>query len=368
MKTAFLKTTGKLMGWNSPKPNRSQSREFTADRLDGPKPRMPLILLLATTLGVLGSPVVDAGHKISIGVLAFGTVNWELAAIVNEGLDKKYDLDLKVQTLAGPDAGKIGLHAGSLDMIVTDWIWVANQDQQGADFRFIPYSTHAGALMAPAASKIRSVADLSGKKLGIVGGGLDKNWLLLRALAKQKYQLDLDQSVEKVFGAPPLLNQQLVNGKLDALLNYWHYATKLEAQGFKRVMDGEDILKGLGFSQSIPNLGYVFKKSWASANNQGLVAFLEASEQARAMLCQSDEAWKKVLPLTQEKEPKTQSALRKEYCKGVVGRWSDTERQALARIYAILRETGGDNFTGKSPQLPMEIFWPHDFGENESNP
>ena len=80
-------------------------------------------------------------------MLAFGTVNWELEAIQNEGLDKKHGLELDVQKLAGPDAGKIGLQGDGLDVIATDWIWVANQNQNGADYRFIPYSTQAGALM-----------------------------------------------------------------------------------------------------------------------------------------------------------------------------------------------------------------------------
>ena len=295
--------------------------------------------------------------KLTIGVLAFGTVNWELASMRNEGLDRKYGLDLQVQTLASPDAGKIGLHADSLDMIVSDWIWVANQQQTGADYRFIPYSTQAGALMAPADTKIKGIPDLAGKRLGIVGGPLDKNWILLRALAQKQYGLNLDAAVEKVFAAPPLLNQQLGDGKLDALLNFWHYAAKLEAQGFHRVMDGRDIVKRLGFDEPPANLGYVFRRRWGEANKPALEAFLKASAEARQRLCDNAASWEKIAPLTGEQDEKLQASLRREYCSGLVKHWTAADRQTLADIYALLRQTGGDQLTGKAEKLPMEIFW-----------
>ena len=312
-------------------------------------------LLVLFPLSATAAP--PASH-LKIGVLAFGTVNWELEAIHNEGLDKKHGLELDVQKLAGPDAGKIGLQGGSLDVIATDWIWVANQNQNGADYRFIPYSTQAGALMAPQDTAIRSVADLKGKKLGVAGGPLDKNWILLKAYAKKTAGLDLEKDATPVFAAPPLLNQQLAEGKLDALLNFWHYAAKLEAQGYRRVLDGREVLKGLGVEEPTPNLGFVFKQSFGAAHGPALDAFLKASAEARSLLCGKDEAWQKIAPLTQETDPKQQAALRKEYCAGLVKRWTENEKQAVANIYAVLRQTGGEALTGKAEKLPEGIFWP----------
>lgn len=297
--------------------------------------------------------------KLKIGVLAFGTVNWELEALKNEGLDKKYGLNLDVRKLAGPDAGKIGLQGDDLNMIATDWMWVAHQNQTGADYRFIPYSTQAGALMAPPSSTLKKIADLKGKKLGVVGGPLDKNWILLKAYARKEAGLDLAKDAEPVFAAPPLLNQQLTDGKLDALLNFWHYAAKLEAQGFRRVLDGRDVLKGLGVEEPLPNLGFVFKGSWAAAHGPALDAFLKATAEARQKLCGNDDAWNKIAHLTQEQDPKLQTALRKDYCAGLVKSWGEKEQQAIARIYPLLREAGAVGSAGKTETLPMDIFWPY---------
>ncbi len=318
-----------------------------------------LFLAVATLSSLLANAAPPVG-TLKIGVLAFGTVNWELEAIRNEGLDKKYGLVLDVQKLAGPDAGKIGLKADGLDLIATDWIWVASQNQSGADYRFIPYSTQAGALMAPADSAIRTVADLKGKKIGVAGGPLDKNWILLKAYAKKQAGLDLEKASEPVFAAPPLLNQELAAGKLDALLNFWHYAAKLESGGYRRVLDGREVLQGLGVAVPLPNLGFVFKQSWAAANGAALDAFIKASAEARFGLCHDDAAWSKVAPLTLENDPKLQAALRQEYCAGLVQRWGGEEKQSVAKIYAILRETGGAELTGKSDKLPVDIFWPYE--------
>jgi len=278
-------------------------------------------------------------------------------------LDKKYGLDLEVQKLAGPDAGKIGLQGDSLDLIATDWIWAARQNQSGAEYRFIPYSTQAGALMAPKDSALKTVADLKGKKLGVAGGPLDKNWVLLKAYAKKAAGLDLEKEATPVFAAPPLLNQQLAEGKLDALLNFWHYAAKLEIQGYRRVLDGREVLQGLGVSEPVPNLGYVFKQSFGAAHGAALDAFLKASAEARNLLCSHEEAWQKIAPLTQEQDPKQQDALRKEYCAGFVKQWTNTERQAVAKIYTVLRQTGGEELAGKAETLPEGIFWPYSLGK-----
>jgi len=308
---------------------------------------------------ILSVPILAdaAPDNIKIGVLAFGTVNWELEAIRNEGLDKKYGFELDVRLLANPDAGKIGLQANSMDIIATDWIWVSHQYQHGADFKFIPFSTQAGAIMAPATGAIRSLADLRGKRLGVAGGGLDKNWLLLKTYALRNIGLDMEHDTQAVFAAPPLLNQQLQNGKLDALLTFWHFAARQEAQGYRRILDGRDVIRGLGIEVAVPNLGYVFKNSWAIQHKKTLDAFIAASNEARDLLCNSDQAWNKIAPLTQESDESTLKILRRDYCAGIVKQWGTPEKAAIAMIYRLVRETGGETLTGSAKDLPTEIFW-----------
>ncbi|PMZ86179.1 ABC transporter substrate-binding protein, partial [Pseudomonas sp. FW305-42] len=90
-----------------------------------------------------------------------------------------------VTELASPEAGKIALRAGNADIMLSDWLWVSRERALGARLTFYPYSSALGAVMVPAASPIKTLADLKGRKLAVGGGPIDKSWLLLQARMKQ---------------------------------------------------------------------------------------------------------------------------------------------------------------------------------------
>jgi len=288
-----------------------------------------------------------------IGVQATGTVEWELSALQSE---PSADFQLDIHHVANPEAGKIALQSGAVDMIVSDWIWVSRLRATGADFTFYPYSDTSGSLLVPENSAIKTITDLKGKRLGIAGGELDKNWLLLQVLAQQE-QIDLNASVEKTFGAPPLINEQIKQNRVDAVLTYWNFAARLESQGYRQVIDGKGILKGLGITDTVPALGYVFKQSWASKNKQAVNSFLKAGRQAKNRLCTSDAAWQKVIPLTKADDAATQARLRQRYCEGGIEHWGQKEQQAEARIYSMLRKLSNSQLTGQSEIVQPGTFW-----------
>jgi NitT/TauT family transport system substrate-binding protein len=309
-------------------------------------------LFMSLYLVMVGNCFAVEKTTLRIGVQAGGTVEWELSALPTK------NADFIVQTLpvATAEAGKVALQSGAVDMIVSDWIWVSNLRSQGTDFTFYPYSSTAGALVVPENSPIHSVKDLNGKRLGIAGGELDKNWLLLQALA-QKDALDLNKTVEKTFGAPPLITEQLKQNRVDAALTYWHFAAKLEASGYRQIIDGKGILKGLGITENVPSLGYVFKQSWASSHRPAVNAFFKASSDAKKRLCTDDAAWQKVIPLTKTDDVATQKLLRQRYCEGSVEQWGEKQQQAAARIYGLLKTLSNNQLTGKSETLQAGTFW-----------
>ncbi len=306
-------------------------------------------------LCLLASCNSQAAEKtvIRIGVQAFGTVDWELAAVQD---NQPAGFELDIRHLANAEAGKIALQSGAVDMIVSDWIWVSRLRATGADFTFYPYSTTSGALVVADNSPIRSLKDLKGKRLGIAGGELDKNWLLLQALAGQE-QLNLNASVEKVYGAPPLINEQIKQNRVDAALTYWHFAAKLEAQGYRQIVDGKGILKGLGIQEDVPSLGYVFKQSWANDHKQTLNNFFNAGKRAKNQLCTDDRSWQKIIPLTKAEDAPTLSKLRQRYCEGGIEHWGLAEQLAAARIYTLLRTVSNSQLTGQSENLQPGTFW-----------
>ncbi len=317
------------------------------------------LLLWGLLLFAGGLPALShsAPRTLTVGALAYGTVNWELTVIEREGFDRRHGFKMTLRKLASPQAGKIALQSKAADLIVTDWIWVAQQRSKGEDFTSVPYSLTHGALVVPPQSNISSVKDLAGKRIGIAGGALDKNWLLLQALARKQYNLDLARTAEPVYGAPPLLNQQLLQGRLDAVLNYWHYATRLEAQGYRQLLNGRDILKGLDLTPPVPTLGYVFRERWAQGNQDMLNAFIRAAYQAKDAICSGDRVWAYVAPLTGSKDTRLQNLLRQRYCEGRLRSWGQDEMKTAKKLYRILRELGGEKLTGPSPELPRGTFW-----------
>jgi NitT/TauT family transport system substrate-binding protein len=293
---------------------------------------------------------------IRIGVQAQGTLEWELQALQDDSQMKRADFQLEIQHLANAEAGKIALQSGSVDMIVSDWVWVSSRRATGADFTFYPYSNTSGALVVAKNSPIHSIADLKGKRLGVAGGELDKNWLLLQALA-QKDQFDLNTSVEKTFGAPPLINEQIKQDRVDAVLTYWHFAARLEAQGYRKIIDGRGILKALGINENVPSIGYVFKQSWAENHQQAINNFFKASKQAKNQLCTSDAVWLKIIPLLHTDDVATQALMRQRYCEGGIEQWGEKEQQAATRIYKMLRTLSNNQLTGASESLQPGTFW-----------
>jgi NitT/TauT family transport system substrate-binding protein len=311
--------------------------------------------MFCLTLFIAAGPGA-AADKLRLGVQKTGTFAWELDALKASGLDAKAGLDLEVTELASTEAGKIALMGGSVDLILSDWLWVARERGLGSNLTFRPYSTALGAVMVPPASPAKTLGDLRGRSIGVAGGPLDKSWLLLRAFA-QRDGLDLKAKATVVFGAPPLLYQKAANGELDANLNFWTYAVALEARGFRRLIDIEDVQKQLGARGALSMVGYVFDESLAKTHGAALERFFRASRDAREELARSDTAWAGIAKQIGVTDPKELALYRKRYTEGIPRRPVADEAADAAALYAILREIGGPELVGAATELAPGTFY-----------
>jgi NitT/TauT family transport system substrate-binding protein len=315
--------------------------------------KFKICLLLLCWVGLCNAAF--ARTSIRIGVQSGGTLEWELFLLQNQGFK---EFQLIPRPLATPEAGKVALQSGGADIILSDWLWVSKMRGNGTELAFYPYSSTSGALLVSADSPIKSVKDLKGKRLGIAGGELDKNWLLLQALVSQ--DMDLNASVEKIFAAPPLLNEQLKEKRVDALLTYWHYAARLETEGYRQIIDGKGIMEALGVTEQVPTIGYVFKQQWAEQNKAGIKAYLKVAEETKEKICTDDATWKKIIPLTKTDDAATQAKLREGYCEGRTAHWGKTEQKAADRVYSILHNISTQKLTGPSETIESGTFWVND--------
>lgn len=311
---------------------------------------------LLTAIGATPATAQD-GPSVRLGVLQFGTVNWEIDVINHYGLDEANGVSIDVVRLANKDATAIAFNAGDVDMIVTDWIWVSRQRDAGFDYTFVPYSEAAGSIMVHPDSGISSVLDLDGKALGVAGSPLDKSWLLLRAYSIQKYDKDIGKFARPAYAAPPLLNEKFAQGEFDGVLNYWNYTARLRARDMTELIKVQDLLPALGVPGRLALIGYVFREEWANENPEALAGFLAASERAREILLSSDEEWTRLMPITGAKDEATLVAFRDGFREGVPKTTGPIQEEAIASAFEIVAELGGRALVGRSKVLAPGTVW-----------
>lgn len=295
--------------------------------------------------------------KIKIGVLQYGSVNWELDLIKTLELDKNHNFDLEIVQLASKNAAAVALQGKSVDMIVTDWFWVSRQRSQGRMFSFFPHSMAAGGLIVKSDSGIEKLEDLKGKKIGIAGGQVDKSWLIFRAYYKKKYGIDLIKETKQIFGAPPLLNKKIQQGSFDAILTYWPYQARLVSEGFKRIINIQDIISNLGIPKGLPIIGWVFRDEYSENNQELMNNFLKASEKAKKIMFDSDEVWEKIKPQMRAENDSTFINLRDIYREGIPQAFSEEEINGAAKLFETLGEIGGKELVGSSSKMASGTFW-----------
>ncbi|MGI9415993.1 MAG: ABC transporter substrate-binding protein [Hyphomicrobiales bacterium] len=314
-------------------------------------------MLLAAMVLTAVTHGARAAEQLTVGVLKFGTVNWQLNTLKDQALDKAENIDLQILPLASKNATSIALQAGEADVIVTDWIWAQRQRAEGEDFVFVPYTRALGALVVARGSAVTDIAGLKGKRIGIVGGPLDKSWLIMRTWTRRTLGYDLAEHAEEVFAAPPLLSEQMRQGRLDAVLTFWPYAARLGADGFTTLVSVADVLGKLGVESAPPLVGYVFRKGAAEKRPQAFRGLFRAIARTNAHLARSDTAWDKVRPLMKAADDTEFAALKAGYRKGIPGADAGGDLEGARKLFQIMKDLGGEKLLGRAERFEPELFW-----------
>lgn len=312
------------------------------------------ILLLA--MATLTISAANAADRIRVAVQKTGTFAWEIEILKANGLDRQAGIDIETTELASTEAGKIALESNSVDLMLSDWLWVARERALGGDFTFYPYSSALGGVMVPAASSINGIADLKGKRLAVAGGPLDKSWLLLQALGRRS-GIDLKTQASIVYGAPPLLQQKALEGESDATLTFWNFCADLEAHGMRRAVAMADVMKSLGAAGPVAMVGYVFDATWAQRNRGPLERFFAITRAAKDILAKSPAAWQRLAPRIGTSDAAALEVYRDRYLEGIPRRTVDAERADAAKLYTVLADIGGPELVGPASTLDPHTFY-----------
>jgi NitT/TauT family transport system substrate-binding protein len=312
-------------------------------------------IFLALCLLVWATPTL-AGDTLRIGLQTTGTFAWQLDVIRRHNLDSIAGLDLKITEYASPDAGKLALNSGSVDLALVDWLWVARARALGAKLLFYPYSSAVGSVMVKADSPLRSIGDLRGRVLAVAGGPLDKSWLIVQAAAVRQ-GIDLKHEATLQYGAPPLMFQKLQQGEADANLNYWNFCARLEAQGYRRLFDVRDAEVALGLKEPAALIGYAFSEDFAANHKSTIDRFIAVAQNANDIMRRSDEEWEALRPLMNAEDQSTFKAYRDQTREGMPQR-TIAEEQADARaLFKTLAGIGGPELVGPLQELDPGLYY-----------
>ncbi len=310
---------------------------------------------------VLAALPATAADRLRVGLLEFGTVSWLVETMRAERLDATRDLAVETTSFASNDAARIAFQTGAVDVIVSDLVFAGRRRAEGRATVFQPQSASEGAIVVAEASPIRTLADLSGRKIGVAGGALDKSWLILQAEAKRRHGIDLARTAEPVFGAPPMLARKLETGELDAALLYWTQSTRLEAKGFRRLASVGELARGFGTKGDVALVGWLFHGEDVAARPAVYDRFVAAVE-ATATRMEDPAVWPRIRPLMRAEDDATFEALRRTFLAGRPKR-PIAEEEADARIlWAALAAAGGPELVGKAVELPAGLYRTHGDG------
>jgi NitT/TauT family transport system substrate-binding protein len=309
-----------------------------------------ICLLLSLSVGVHAREGASGLPVLSVSVLQFGTAHWELDHILNRGLDRVHGYRLELKPVANLPASRLAVTSGSVNGAVADLLWAQSRFQAGTPYVYVPFSSQIGDIVVADNSTIRSVADLVGKRIGVAGGPDSKGWILLTKVA-QRRGIDLEQSTELQFAAPPLLSQALKRGQVDIIVTYWHFAARLRGEGgWRSAFSMADLLTELDLDRNLPVLGYVFPAKWATDHRSLIDGFAASLQEAKAELADSESPWQRLRPLMGNPEDGVFTALREGFVAGTPAPQTDQRIADLQRLMAL---------TGADPDrlMPAHLFY-----------
>jgi len=287
----------------------------------------------------------EAG-ALRIATLKFGSLSWLLDTIANDKLAETAGVRIVPVEVATNQAGPIALLAGDADVIVSDWTWAMRQRSLGQALQFRPFSSTLGSIMVAKDGPIKTLADLEGKRLGVAGSAIDKTWILLRAYSRKMLGRDLAESATPVFGAAPLVAEELKNGRIDACLNFWTFAARLEGAGFRPLLSADDMLAKLGVEPVPPLVGFVWKEETARTKARELAAFFKAVDEGSRMLATSDAAFERLRPLMRANSDAEFFALKAYYRSGIPKPWGEAQTAAAEKLFNLLVQLGETELVG----------------------
>lgn len=253
-------------------------------------------LCMAASLAVSGTALAQArvagdGGTVRIMISPAGTMGIAPAVIKKYGLDKKHGINLEVISYSDQKSATAAIQGKSAEMVVFDWLATARLRASGTPVVGIaPFLTYVNSVIVPRDSKLNTLADLKGKRVGVAHKtGFD--WVIMQAAAEKLNKMDLGRDVEVREGAVPLLRGLIEKGDLDATQMWNSLAPEMLASGKYRTMVSiRELTQQMGLP-TVPFLMFSMREDYAKQNPGNARAFVAAYRDAADILMKDEEVW-----------------------------------------------------------------------------
>jgi NitT/TauT family transport system substrate-binding protein len=249
---------------------------------------------------VLGLLLLFAGHaasaqepiEVRFGVIASGGQGEVPYAIRQFNLDRKYGFVLQEVDLTAPGQQYVMYRAGSIDVSPGTFLDLLRQRKAGFGLQaFHGFQRYNNYIVVKPDSPIRSFADLKGKRFGEFGTTF-LDWLILRAAGKKAFGFDIERDADLVQGAPPLLNQFLAKGEIEAMLQFSTLTLGPIKAGEQRMLiDVPGVMRRAGFVPDAFNSNWLVAERWSAAHPGAVTRLSAMIDEAYAKLKTDDSLW-----------------------------------------------------------------------------
>jgi NitT/TauT family transport system substrate-binding protein len=253
-------------------------------------------MLFATLLGPLTASAQPApgkgdGGTIRIMISPAGTMGIPTAVMKKFELDKKHGFNLEVVPYSDMKGATAAIQGGSAEMVVFDWLATARLKAAGTPIVGIaPFLTYVNSVVVPKDSKLQTLADLKGKRVGVYQkSGFD--WIIMQAAAEKLNKMDISKDADVREGAIPLLRGLIDKGDLDATQMWNSLAPEMLASGqYRTMVPIRQVAQDMGLP-TVPFLMYGMREDYAAKNPANARAFTAAYRDAVDVLMTNDEVW-----------------------------------------------------------------------------
>jgi NitT/TauT family transport system substrate-binding protein len=250
------------------------------------------VALIVVAVAEIGEAWSQAAPVLRFAVIGSGGQTEVPYAIQQAGLDKKYGIKIEIIDFVAPAQQYNMFRAGTADIAGGNFVDLLRQRKGGNAIQAIHgFQAYNNMIVVKPASPIREFAQLKGKKVGTFGVTL-LDWLIVRAAGKKAYNVDLETDATLVPGAPPLLNQFLTKGEVEATLQFSSLTLGPVARGEQRVViDVPTLMKAAGFGGDPFYLQWIITEKWTKANPEALHKLPAMFNEAYAVLKGDDRLW-----------------------------------------------------------------------------